>query len=76
MRDIEAGLSLEELQRRHSGLDLDPEVLCAFIRYTDDGEQMTTAVPISFSNRMEGRLDAPGYPFTGRGRTSASGCWT
>jgi hypothetical protein len=67
VRDIEAGLSLEELQRRHSGLDLDPEVLCAFIRYTDDGEQMTTAVPISFSNRMEGRLDAPGYPFTGPG---------
>ncbi len=67
VRDIEAGLSLEELQRRHSGLDLDPEVLCAFIRYTDDGEQMTTAVPISFSNRMEGRLDAPGDPFTGPG---------
>jgi hypothetical protein len=67
VRDIEAGMSLEELQRRHSGLDLDPEVLCAFIRYTDDGEPMTTAVPISFSDRMEGRLDAPGDSFTGPG---------
>ena len=64
VRDIEAGMTLEELQRSHAGLDLGPEELCAFVRYTHDGEPVTTAIPISFSDRMEGRLDSPGDPFT------------
>lgn len=65
VRDIEAGMPLDELLRRHPKLDLGAERTCAFVRYMNEGEPVTTAVPISFSDRMAGHVDSPGDPFAG-----------
>jgi hypothetical protein len=62
-RDIERGLSLEEIERKHRAVAKSDAVVCAFTDYQDGDEWHTTAVPISFSSRMQGILHAPGRPF-------------